>query len=134
MKKAILDYLREAKTIAVVGASANPARPSYTIAYYLMEQGYEVIPVNPNYSTLYDRPCYPDIKDIPGKLDIVDIFRRSEFVEPIVDSALARGDVGLIWMQDGVYHRQAARKAEKAGILVVMNNCIYRVHSRYLAY
>lgn len=133
MKKAILDTLAKAKTIAVVGASPNPARPSYSIAHYLMDQGYEVIPVNPNYPSLYDRKCYADVQDIPGKVDIVDIFRRSEFVEPIVDSAIARGDVELIWMQDGVYHRKAARKAEKAGILVVMNNCIYRIHSRYLA-
>lgn len=119
--------LQTSKTIAVVGASPNPVRPSNAISYYLMSQGYQVIPVNPGHDELFGVKCYPNISDIPEHIDIVDIFRRSDQVAPTVDEAISK-KVGFIWMQDGVIDSQAKAKAEAAGIPVEMNNCIYRVH------
>lgn len=119
--------LLEAKTIAVVGASPNPARPSHAISLYLMQHGYRVIPVNPGHEMLFGEKCYPSISAIPESVDIVDIFRRSDQVGPIVDEAIAQ-KAGFIWMQDGVIDRQAKARAEASGIPVEMNNCIYRVH------
>ncbi len=123
----IVEVLQKAKTIAIVGASPNPARPSHYISRYFMDQGYTVIPVNPGQNELYGLKCYPSVAEIPIHIDIVDIFRRPDQVEPIVDDAIAR-KVGFIWMQDGVINPKAKAKAEAAGIPVEMNNCTYRVH------
>jgi len=114
------------KRIAVVGASPNLLRPSHWISKYLMEQGYEIVPVNPGHAELLGLICYPDVIDIAEPVDIVNIYRRSDQVVPIVQSAIDKGDVKLIWMQDNVYNEEAALLAEKAGIPVVMNDCIYR--------
>ena len=117
----IEEQLRNSKTIAVVGLSDNPARDSHRVAKYMQSQGYRIIPVNPMITEALGEKSYPDLKSVPDPIDMVDIFRRSEFVPPVVDEAI---DVGAkyIWMQDGVVHPEAAAKAEQAGIPVVMND------------
>ena len=121
--------LRTARTIAVVGCSPEESRPSNAIARYLLRAGYEVIPVNPGHGDMLGRPCYPDLASIPGdvRVDIVDVFRRSEFVPAIASAALARG-AGFFWMQDGVVDEEAALGLAAAGIGVAMDRCIYRDH------
>ncbi len=121
--------LRETKAIAVVGMSPRPDRPSHYVAKYLMEQGYRIIPVNPAVDQVLGMKSYPDLVSIPGTIDMVDIFRRSSQVPPIVDDAIAAG-ARFIWMQDGVIHEDAAAKARASGISVVMDNCALREHSR----
>jgi predicted CoA-binding protein len=126
----IADALTNAKTIAVVGCSPEESRPSNAIARYLLRVGYEVIPVNPGHGEMLGRPCYPDLASIPRdvRVDIVDVFRRSEFVPEIASAALARG-AGFFWMQDGVVDEEAARRLTAAGIPVAMDRCIFRDHS-----
>jgi len=121
----IRSALESATTIAVVGCSPNPARPSNSIAQYLVESGYRVVPVNPGHRTLLGEPCYPSLAAIPEEIrvDIVDVFRRSEEVGPIADQAIARG-VGFFFMQLGVVDTDAATRLEAAGIPVAMNRCI----------
>lgn len=119
----ILSILSSAKTIAVVGASPKPWRDSGSIAMFLIGKGYTVYPVNPNYQEIYGLKCYPDIKAIPEKIDIVDIFRNSEEVEPVIDEAIAVG-AKCVWMQLGVVNARAAAKAEAAGLMVIMDRCI----------
>ena len=115
--------LKESKTIAVVGLSPNPDRDSNRVALYLQRVGYRVIPVNPMVEEVLGEKSYPDLKSIPEDIDIdmVDVFRRSELVEPVVDEAIELG-VKFIWMQDGVIHDESAKKAEEAGIPVIMDN------------
>jgi uncharacterized protein len=123
--------LKTGRTIAVVGCSPNPARPSNSIARYLIDAGYDVIPVNPGHDTLLGRRCYRDLADIPESIaiDIVDVFRRSEFVADIALAALARnGKVGFFWMQDGIFDEDSAARLVDAGIPVAMDRCIYRDH------
>ncbi|MBT3229451.1 MAG: CoA-binding protein [Candidatus Marinimicrobia bacterium] len=120
--------LLDSKTIAVVGASPNSARPSNWISKYLIAEGYTVIPVNPGHSELFGLKCYPDVESIDSEIDIVNIFRRSDQVIPIVESSLKKSALKLIWMQDNVYNEEAAQMVNSAGIPVVMNDCIYRVH------
>ena len=117
--------LETADTIAVVGCSPNPARPSHSIARYLIESGYRVIPVNPGHRELLGEACYPSLAAIPPgvRLDIVDVFRRSEHVAPIADQAIARG-TGFFFMQQGIFDRESALKLEAAGIPVAMDRCI----------
>ena len=118
--------LSRARTIAVVGISANPVRPSYYVARYLALKGYRVIPVNPGLAgqVLFGEPVYGDLADIPDDVDMVDIFRRSDAVPPIVDAALARWpDLQTIWMQIGVAHAQAAAVAQARGVQVIQNRC-----------
>ncbi len=122
------EILLSSRSIAVVGASPNPARPSNWISKYLMSEGYTVVPVNPGHSELFGLQCYPDVESIDLEIDIVNIFRRSDQVIPIVESSLKKSAIKLIWMQDNVYNEAAAQLANNAGIPVVMNNCIYRVH------
>ncbi|HEY7096396.1 MAG TPA: CoA-binding protein [Terriglobales bacterium] len=119
--------LQRAKTIAVVGLSDSPLRPSHGVSAYMQAQGYRVIPVNPQIQEALGERSYPSLKDIPEKIDIVNIFRRPEFVEEVVDEAIAL-KVPLIWMQEDVIHEKAAEKARKAGILVVMDRCILQEH------
>lgn len=121
--------LRETRTIAVVGMSPRPDRPSHYVAKYLMEQGYRVFPVNPVVDEVLGLKCYPDVESIPEDIDMVDIFRRSSQVPPVVDDAIAAG-ARFVWMQDGVIHEAAAAKARAAGMSVVMDNCTLREHSR----
>jgi len=122
--------LTNAKTIAVVGCSPEESRPSNAIARYLLRVGYDVIPVNPGHREMLGRPCYPDLASIPRnvRVDIVDVFRRSEFVPEIASAALSRG-AGFFWMQDGVVDEEVARRLTAAGIPVAMDRCIFRDHS-----
>ena len=121
--------LAEAKTIAVVGMSPRPDRPSHYVAKYLMENGYRIIPVNPADDEILGMKSYPNLKSVPERIDLVDIFRRSSQVPPIVDDALEIG-ARFIWMQDGVIHEESAAKARARGASVVMDNCMMREHMR----
>ena len=127
----IIEILRPPRTIAVVGISDNPERDSHSVAKYLQDQYYRVIPVNPMLQRVLNRPCYPSLSDIPERVDIVDIFRRSEAVPEIVDEAIAIG-AKVVWMQLGVVNEAAAEKAEQAGLMAVMNRCIKVEHCRLL--
>lgn len=115
------------KTIAVVGMSPKQKRPSHYVAMYLKENGYTIYPVNPGHDKIAGMDCYPDLESIPDSIDVVDIFRRSEFAPLIVDSTIAIG-AKAVWMQDTVIHEEAGKKAEEAGLLVVMNDCMLRKH------
>ncbi len=123
----ITELLRKAKTIAVVGLSSSPMRASYGVSAYLQAQGYRIIPVNPEISEALGEQAYPSLREVPEKIDIVDIFRRPEFVPEIVDQAIER-KVPAIWMQETVIHDDAAEKARRAGILVVMDRCLLKEH------
>jgi len=123
----IADLLQRAKTIAVVGLSSNPLRPSHGVTAYMQSHGYRIIPVNPLIEESLGEKAYATLSDVPEKIDIVDIFRRSEFVEVIVDEAI-RLKVPAIWMQEDVIHEKAAEKARQAGIFVVMDRCILKEH------
>lgn len=123
----IAEILQKAKSIAVVGLSNNPLRPSHGVAAYLQASGYQIIPVNPKIDESLGEKSYPSLLDVPEKIDIVDIFRRSEFVEEVVDQAIQL-KVPAIWMQEEVIHENAAEKARKAGIFVVMDRCILLEH------
>ena len=126
MDQRMLNLLREAKVIAVVGISNKPERPSHEVAAYLQEQGYRIVPVNPGLSEVLGRPCYPTLTACGEAVDIVDIFRASDAVPAIVDEAIATG-AKSIWMQEGVSHEEAAAKAESAGLQVVQDLCIKKV-------
>jgi predicted CoA-binding protein len=121
--------LEESRTIAVVGLSAKPERPSNAIARYLLAQGYKVIPVNPMLDEVLGLKSYPDLKSVPEPVDIVDIFRRSDYVPPIVQQAIEI-EAKAVWMQLGVMNAEAAAQAEAAGLFVVMNRCISVEHQR----
>jgi uncharacterized protein len=121
--------LGTAKTIAVVGLSSNPMRPSFGVSEYLQNHGFQIIPVNPRETEVLGEKCYGSLLDVPEPIDIVDIFRRSESVPEIVDEAIQKG-ARCIWMQEGVVHPEAAAKAEAAGIAVVMDLCILKEHRR----
>jgi uncharacterized protein len=123
------DLLKSSKTIAVVGLSDSPLRPSHGVAAYLLEQGYRIIPVNPTIKGALGEKAVASLSHIKEKIDIVDIFRRSEFVPEVVDEAIKLG-VPAIWMQEGVIHEEAAEKARKAGIFVVMDRCILKEHRK----
>ena len=119
----IVEFLTSAKTIAVVGLSSKPHRSSFGVAQYLQSSGYRIIPVNPNESEVLGEKCYPRLEDIPEKIDIVDIFRRSELVPEIVDAAIRIG-ARAVWMQEGVEDEPSAERARRAGLTVVMDRCI----------
>lgn len=123
----ITDLLNRSHTIAVVGLSANPMRPSHGVAAYMQSHGYRIIPVNPQIDESLGEKSYGSLFDVPEKIDIVNIFRRPEFVAEIVDQAIHRR-VPAIWMQEGVIHEKAAEKARGAGIFVVMDRCILKEH------
>ena len=128
----ISELLHSSRTIAVIGLSAKRFRPSHGVAEYMQQAGYRIIPVNPLETQILGETCYPDLDSVPGPVDIVDIFRRSEFVPEIVEAAIRKG-AKAIWMQEGVIHEDAARRAEKAGLTVIMDRCILKDHRR-LAY
>jgi predicted CoA-binding protein len=129
----IHELLLQTKTIAVVGLSTNSARPSYSVALYLQEQGYRIVPVNPKYSEVLGETCYPSLRHIPDQLriDLVNIFRRPEAVLPIVEEAIEIGAKAL-WMQQGIVHPEAAEKAQRAGLSVVMDRCLMIEHSHHV--
>ena len=123
----IADLLKRAKTIAVVGLSCNPLRPSHGVSAYMQSHGYRIIPVNPRIEQCLGETAYASLLDVPEKIDIVNVFRRSEFVEEVVDQAIQL-KVSTVWMQEDVIHEKAAEKARKAGIFVVMDRCILKEH------
>jgi len=125
----IFAILESARTIAVVGLSGRRCRPSHGVAEYLKRSGFRVIPVNPQETEVLGEKCYPDLDSVPGEIDIVDIFRRSEFVPEIVEAAIRKG-AKAVWMQEGVIHEEAARRAAEAGLAVMMDRCILKVHQR----
>jgi predicted CoA-binding protein len=119
----IAELLATAKTIAVVGLSSKPSRPSFGVAQILQTSGYRIIPVNPGESQILGEKCYATLEEIPEKIDIVDVFRRPEFVAEVVDAAIRIG-ARAIWMQEGVVDERSAERARRAGIFVVMDRCI----------
>ena len=121
------ELLKRTKTIAVVGLSNNPLRPSHGVSAYMQSHGYRVIPVNPSIQSALGEKAYASLLDVPEKIDLVNIFRRSEFVEEIVDQAIQL-KVPAVWMQQDVIHEKAAEKARQAGIFVVMDRCILIEH------
>jgi predicted CoA-binding protein len=123
----IAELLKRSKTIAVVGLSGSPLRPSHGVSAYMQSHGYRIIPVNPNIEECLGEKAYAKLLDVPDRIDIVDIFRRSEFVEEVVNQAIQL-KVPAIWMQEDVIHEKAAEKARKAGIFVVMDRCILKEH------
>ncbi len=118
------------KTIAIVGISDDPTRPSYNVALFLEAQGYNIIPVNPKLTEWNGKKCYPDLLSIQDEVDVVDIFRRSEAVPPIVDQAIAIG-AKAVWMQEGIVNEEAAAKAHDAGIEVVMDKCMKKEYMKF---
>ncbi len=121
--------LNKYHTVAVVGLSPNPERPSYIVASYLIEHGYHVIPVNPNVQQILGRVSYPDLSSIPETVEVVDIFRRPEEVIPIVEEAIKIG-AKVVWLQEGITNEEAVFKAKEAGLLVVMDKCMRSEHQR----
>ena len=128
----ILSVLNRYKRVAMVGLSANPNRPSYFAATYLRDYGYEIFPVNPGQAgkEILGRLCYPDLASVPQPLEVVDIFRNPEDVPPVVEEAIRLG-AKVIWMQLGVIHLEAAEKAKRAGLEVVMDRCMKIEHARF---
>ena len=133
MKTAVTDeigeVLKRTKTIAVVGLSDSPLRPSYGVSAYMQSQGYKIIPVNPSIKGSLGEKAVASLADVEEKIDMVDVFRRSEYVPDLVDEAI-RLKVPAIWLQEDVIHEEAAEKARKAGIFVVMDKCILKEHRR----
>ena len=123
----IAELLQRTKTIAVVGLSSNPLRPSHGVSAYMQSHGYRIIPVNPNITECLGEKAYASLLDVPEKIDIVDVFRRSEFIEEVVDQAIQL-KVPAVWMQEDVIHEKAAEKAREAGVFVVMDRCILKEH------
>ena len=126
-KKILNDY----RSIAVVGASPNPERISHQVAGYLIEQGYRVSLINPTVTEIMGRTSYPDLSSIPEPVEVVDIFRRSDQIEPIVDEAIKIG-AKVVWMQEGIVNEAAADKARDSGLLVVMDKCMRHEHRRLM--
>lgn len=125
----IFEILTKYKTIAVVGLSSNPARPSYGVTEYMQSAGYHIVPVNPNETDVLGEPSYACLEDVPQKIEIVDVFRRPEEVPPVVDAAIKAG-AKVIWMQLGIANEPAAEKARAAGLTVIMDACILVEHKR----
>lgn len=127
----MIQMLRHAKTIAVVGLSSKRLRPSHGVAAYLQQQGYRIIPVNPMESEVLGEKAYPSLAAIPEKVDLVDVFRRPDGVPEVVDEAIALG-IPYLWLQEDVVHEEAAARARAAGIKVVMDRCILVEHRRLM--
>ena len=125
------EILTRSKRVACVGVSSNPEKPSYGIFAYLLEHGYDMIPVNPTAKEILGRQAYPDLGSIPGKVDIVQVFRKPEDVPAVVEQAI-RIAAGVVWMQEEVINEEAARTAEAAGLQVVMNRCMRKTHIRLI--
>ena len=128
-QETIRRILDECRTIAVVGLSSDPSRPSHGVSSYMRRFGYRVIPVNPNETKVFDEKAYPDLAAVPEKIDLVDVFRRSDAAGTAVDEAIAVG-AKAVWLQEGVIDRSAAQRALNAGLLVVMDRCWLKEHMR----
>lgn len=126
------NLLRNAKTIAVVGLSGSRWRPSYGVSEYMQSVGYRIVPVNPHESEVLGEKAFATLDEVPGAVDIVNIFRQPQFVPEIVDAAIRIGAKG-VWMQEGVIHEEAAQRARAAGLEVVMDRCILKEHRKMLA-
>jgi uncharacterized protein len=124
------EILEKYKRIAVVGLSSNTWRASYGVSRFMQTQGYEIVPVNPNEIEVLGQKAYPSLDDVPDPIEIVDIFRRSEFVPEVVEAAIRR-NAKVIWMQEGVIHEEAAERARAAGLEVVMDRCILKEQMKY---
>jgi predicted CoA-binding protein len=123
------NILKSARTVASVGVSSNPQKPSYGIFQYLVEAGYQMLPVNPTTPEVMGKQTYPDLASIPVRIDVVQVFRKSEDVPPVVEQAIQAG-AKVVWMQEGVVNAQAAKRAEEAGLKVVMDRCMRNTHQR----
>jgi len=121
----------ESKTIAVVGLSSNPSRPSFGVSRYMQSVGYRIIPVNPNETEVLGEKAFSRLEDIPIAVDIVDLFRRPEAVPPLVEAAI-RMKAKVVWMQEGIYHQEAAHHARQSGLMVVMDRCILKEHMSWV--
>ena len=128
-KETITAILDDCKTIAVVGLSSNPGRPSHGVAAYMRRHGYKVIPVNPNETEVFGDKSYALLADVPDKVDLVDVFRRSSEAGHAVDEAIAHG-AKAVWLQEGVIDERAAARAQAAGLLVVMDRCWLKEHAK----
>ncbi|SYZ73349.1 conserved hypothetical protein [Candidatus Zixiibacteriota bacterium] len=127
----IKNFLKSIRTIAVVGLSSNPARASHNIGVYLKKKGYKVVPVNPNETEVLGEKSYPDLKSIPDKIDLVDVFRKGDAAPGITEEAIAIGVKG-IWLQETVVSPEAFKRGEEAGLFMVMDRCIFKEHARLL--
>ena len=125
-----LRRIYDLKNIAVVGMSKNEGKPAHFVPKYLIEHGYNIIPVNPTITEVLGRKSYPSIADISEDVDVVDVFRRSEDVPPVVNDAINKKGIKVIWMQSGIYNEEAERKAKENGIDVVFNRCMMVEHNR----
>jgi hypothetical protein len=121
--------LENSRSIAVVGISTDPAKPSNRVASYLKQHGYHIIPVNPGAEEVLGEKSYPDLKSVPEPIDVVDVFRRPEFLLPIAEEAVAVG-AKVLWMQEGIRNEEAAKKAEEGGLTVIQDACMLKEHSR----
>ena len=126
-----LNFFNNIKNIDIVGLSDKPDRPSFEVGKYLMEKGFKIFPVNPNIDNFFGIKAYKTLSDIKEKIDVVDIFRRSEFTEPIIEEAIAVG-AKMIWMQEGVSNEKAASKARTAGLTVIMDMCMMKEHKKII--
>jgi predicted CoA-binding protein len=126
----IKEILKSAKVVALVGISDDNTKPSHKVGKFLKSKGYKVIPVNPKHDTIIGEKSYASLLDIPDEIDVVDIFRKSEAVDEIVDEAIKKG-VKVVWMQEGVINEEAARKAKDAGLKVVMDRCMYKEYKKH---
>jgi hypothetical protein len=129
MSDPILEILQEYKTLAVVGLSSKPSRPSYGVAAYMKTHGYRIIPVNPNEQSVSGEKAYPALDDVPEACEVVVVFRRSEFVPEVVQAAI-RKHAKVVWMQEGVIHEEAAACARAAGLFVIQDRCILKEHAK----
>ena len=123
--------MKDNTTIAVVGLSPKPERPSNQVARYMLETGYQIIPVNPGHHQILNQTCYPDLLSVPGNIDIVNIFRRSDQVMPIVQDAITK-EAKVIWMQEGIVNEEAAKLARDQGLFVIMDRCIKIDHKQFV--
>ncbi len=127
----IQSVLEKSQHVAVVGLSDKPSRPSYQVASYLQNRGYHIVPVNPRLRQALGEAAYPSLLEVPGEVDLVDVFRRPEEVDEVADQTVARG-ARVLWLQEGVVNLQAAERARKAGLVVVMDRCLFKEHRRLL--
>lgn len=129
MPDALMTILEKYKTLVVVGLSSKPSRPSYGVSAYMLSQGYRIIPVNPHEESVLGQKAYASIDEVPESVELVVIFRRPEFVPEVIESAI-RKDAKVIWMQEGVFHEEAAARARAAGLAVIQNRCILKEHAK----
>jgi len=129
---AIRRILQDCRTIAVVGLSADPSRPSHGVAAYMRDRGYRIIPVNPRYPEILGEKCYPDLRSIPEPVDMVDVFRKAADCVPVAEEAVAIGAKAL-WLQLGIVNDEAKRIGEAAGLTVIMDRCLKIEHARLVA-